>query len=87
MIEEVRRQFKADPGIMAGTSIPDYARCVDISVRSALREMILPGALAVAVPVVVGILLVGSRRRYADGRYDYRCAHGTLAEQWWWCLG
>ena len=47
MIEEVRRQFRDDPGIMAGTSQPDYGRCVDISVRSALREMILPGALAV----------------------------------------
>lgn len=57
MIEEVRRQFRADPGIMAGTSIPDYRRCVDISVRSALREMILPGALALIVPIAVGILL------------------------------
>ncbi len=57
MIEEVRRQFRADPGIMAGTSIPDYARCVDISVRSALREMILPGVLAVAVPILVGVIL------------------------------
>ncbi|MDQ3043679.1 MAG: sodium/proton-translocating pyrophosphatase, partial [Chloroflexota bacterium] len=57
MIEEVRRQFRADPGIMAGTSVPDYARCVDISVRSALREMILPGVLAVAVPVLVGVIL------------------------------
>ena len=47
MIEEVRRQFRADPGIMAGTSKPDYARCVDISVRAALREMVLPGVLAV----------------------------------------
>jgi len=57
MIEEVRRQFAADPGIMAGTSTPDYRRCVDISVRSALREMILPGTLAVVVPILVGILL------------------------------
>jgi len=57
MIEEVRRQFRADPGIMAGTSIPDYARCVDISVRSALREMILPGVLAVSVPILVGVIL------------------------------
>jgi len=57
MIEEVRRQFRADPGIMAGTSTPDYRRCVDISVRSALREMILPGALAVIVPIIVGVLL------------------------------
>jgi K(+)-stimulated pyrophosphate-energized sodium pump len=57
MIEEVRRQFRADPGIMQGTSTPDYRRCVDISVRSALREMILPGTLAVVVPILVGVLL------------------------------
>ena len=57
MIEEVRRQFRADPGIMEGTSKPDYRACVDISVRSALREMILPGGLAVVVPVIVGVLL------------------------------
>jgi K(+)-stimulated pyrophosphate-energized sodium pump len=57
MIEEVRRQFREDPGIMAGTSQPDYRACVDISVRSALREMILPGSLAVVVPVLVGVIL------------------------------
>ncbi|HYI25985.1 MAG TPA: sodium-translocating pyrophosphatase [Thermomicrobiales bacterium] len=57
MIDEVRRQFKADPGIMAGTSVPDYRRCVDISVRSALREMILPGALAIIVPILIGVVL------------------------------
>jgi K(+)-stimulated pyrophosphate-energized sodium pump len=57
MIEEVRRQFRADPGIMAGTSRPDYARAVDISARAALREMIAPGLLAVATPVIVGLVL------------------------------
>jgi len=57
MIEEVRRQFREDPGIMAGTSQPDYARCVDISTRSALKAMIMPGILAVATPVAVGLLL------------------------------
>ncbi len=57
MIAEVRRQFRADPGIMAGTSKPDYAQAVDISTRGALREMILPGILAVGVPVAVGLLL------------------------------
>jgi K(+)-stimulated pyrophosphate-energized sodium pump len=57
MIEEVRRQFKADPGIMAGTSRPDYRECVDISTRAALREMVAPGVLAVAAPVVVGLVL------------------------------
>jgi K(+)-stimulated pyrophosphate-energized sodium pump len=57
MIEEVRRQFRSDPGIMAGTVRPDYARAVDISTRAALREMILPGALAVSAPIVVGLIL------------------------------
>ncbi len=57
MIEEVRRQFRADPGIMAGTSQPDYGRCVDISVKASLREMVAPGVLAVAVPILVGLIL------------------------------
>lgn len=57
MIEEVRRQFKEMPGIMEGKTTPDYANCVDISTKSALREMILPGLLAVAAPVVIGLLL------------------------------
>ena len=54
VITEVRRQFKENPGIMAGTAKPDYARCVDIVTRGALREMVAPGLLAVLTPVVVG---------------------------------
>ena len=54
MVEEVRRQFREIPGIMEGTTPPDSARCVDISTRAALREMILPGLVAVLAPVVVG---------------------------------
>lgn len=57
MIEEVRRQFRENPGIMQGKVKPDYAKCVDISTGAALKQMILPGILAVVVPVVVGILL------------------------------
>ena len=57
MIEEVRRQFKDDKGIMAGTSKPDYAKCVDISTKAALKEMILPGLMAIAAPLVVGIVM------------------------------
>jgi K(+)-stimulated pyrophosphate-energized sodium pump len=57
MVDEVRRQFREIPGIMEGTAKPDSARCVDISTRAALREMILPGVTAVAAPVVVGALL------------------------------
>jgi K(+)-stimulated pyrophosphate-energized sodium pump len=57
MIEEVRRQFHADPGIMQGTSKPDYAKCVDISTSAALKEMIVPGLMAIVVPIFVGFLL------------------------------
>ncbi|MBQ5520277.1 MAG: sodium-translocating pyrophosphatase [Clostridiales bacterium] len=57
MIEEVRRQFRADAGIMEGTSKPDYARCVDISTKAALHEMVLPALLAIVAPLAVGILL------------------------------
>lgn len=57
MIEEVRRQFREMPGIMKGTEKPDYRKCVDISTAAALREMIVPGLLAVAVPLLVGFLL------------------------------
>lgn len=57
MITEVRRQFKADPGIMLGTSDPDYGKCVDISTQAALRQMIVPGALVVLTPIFVGVVL------------------------------
>lgn len=57
MIQEVRHQFKTIPGIMEGTGKPDYRKCVDISTKAALRQMIVPGLLAVIVPVVVGILI------------------------------
>lgn len=57
MIEEVRRQFREMPGIMEGKQKPDYRRCVDISTQAALREMIVPGLLAVVVPLIVGFLL------------------------------
>jgi len=57
MVEEVRRQFREIKGLMEGTAKPDSARCVDISTRAALREMMLPGVTAVAVPVTVGYFL------------------------------
>ncbi|WP_304890292.1 sodium/proton-translocating pyrophosphatase, partial [Faecalibaculum rodentium] len=57
MINEVRRQFKEDPGILEGTTKPDYAGCVDISTRAALKEMIVPGCIAIVSPIAVGILL------------------------------
>ena len=57
MVEEVRRQFREIPGIMEGTAKPDSARCVDISTRAALREMLLPGITAILAPVLVGKFL------------------------------
>ena len=62
IIEEVRRQFRENPGIMAGTIRPDYGRAVDITARAALKEMIAPGLLVVGAPVVVGLLF-----RFARG--------------------
>ena len=57
MIDEVRRQFREDKGIMEGTSKPDYANCVDISTKAALKEMVAPGLMAIIAPLVIGILL------------------------------
>ncbi len=57
IINEVRRQFRERPGIMAGTEKPDYSKAVDITTRGALKEMILPGVLAIVGPVAVGLLL------------------------------
>jgi K(+)-stimulated pyrophosphate-energized sodium pump len=67
MINEVRRQFKADPGIMAGTSKPDYARCVDIATKGALKAMVLPALLPVLVPVGFGIIM----RLLTEAGMDY----------------
>ncbi len=56
MVEEVRRQFKANPGILEGTSKPDYARCVEISTKGAQKEMLAPALIALLIPVVVGFI-------------------------------
>ncbi len=66
MIEEVRRQFREIPGLMEGTATADFARCVDISTAAAIREMRLPGVLAIAAPIIVGF-------------YDVEALGGLLA--------
>lgn len=55
MVQEVRRQFKEIPGIMEGTGVPEYAKCVDISTKAALREMILPGLITIITPILIGL--------------------------------
>jgi K(+)-stimulated pyrophosphate-energized sodium pump len=57
MVEEVRRQFREIDGLMEGKAKPDTASCVDIATKGALREMVIPGLLAIAAPILVGLLL------------------------------
>ena len=57
MVKEVRRQFKEIPGIMEGTGQPEYSKCVDISTRAALKEMMLPGAITIVSPLIIGFTL------------------------------
>ncbi len=76
IIEEVRRQFRENPGIMTGEVRPDYSRAVDITTRSALREMVAPGILAVGMPVATGVIF-----RYAfggDGNEGWLSVAGLL---------
>jgi K(+)-stimulated pyrophosphate-energized sodium pump len=57
MVMEVRRQFKEIPGIMEGTATPEYGKCVDISTKAALREMMLPGAITIVTPIIIGFVM------------------------------
>ncbi|MBG6131440.1 K(+)-stimulated pyrophosphate-energized sodium pump [Aquimarina sp. EL_43] len=56
MVHEVRRQFREIPGIMEGTGTPEYAKCVDISTKAALKEMILPGLITIITPIIIGLI-------------------------------
>ncbi|HEU5341749.1 sodium-translocating pyrophosphatase, partial [Edaphobacter sp.] len=76
VVEDVRDQFRENPGIMAGTSKPDYGRCVHIVTGAALKEMVLPGALVVAMPVIVGLLFRHFSSSYQANTAIY--APGTI---------
>ena len=67
MVQEVRRQFKEIPGILEGTGTPDYGKCVDISTQAALKEMMLPGAMTILFPLVIGLLplMLGAEAAWA----------------------
>ncbi len=67
VVKDVRDQFRENPGIMAGTSKPDYARCVSIVTGAALKEMVLPGILAVGLPVAVGLIFRNFSATYGSG--------------------
>jgi len=57
MVQEVRRQFKEIPGIMEGTGTPEYSKCVDISTKAAIKEMMLPGAMTIITPIIIGFVM------------------------------
>ena len=87
IIQDVRRQFK-DKGILEGTVKPDYASCVDITTKGALKNMILPGFIAIAVPVFVGFALkYEAMAGFLMVAYHYRCPYGACAEQQRWRMG
>ncbi|MDB2473852.1 sodium-translocating pyrophosphatase [bacterium] len=67
MVQEVRRQFKEIPGILEGTGTPEYGKCVDISTQAALKEMMLPGAMTILFPLIIGLvpLLLGAEAAWA----------------------
>ncbi|WP_245632107.1 sodium-translocating pyrophosphatase [Edaphobacter aggregans] len=76
VVQDVRAQFRENPGIMEGTAKPDYARCVHIVTGAALKEMVLPGVLAVGLPVAVGLIFRHFSSSYQAGTASY--APGTI---------
>jgi K(+)-stimulated pyrophosphate-energized sodium pump len=78
IVVEVRRQFKEIPGLMEGKADPDYERCVGISTQSAIREMVLPGVIAVAVPGLIAVIVVIGRGTWLEQYIDLYTLVGVL---------
>ena len=72
MVKEVRRQFREIDGIMEGKNTPEYSKCVEISTHAALREMILPGILAIVVPILTGFFIWGRSFRRTAKRSSFK---------------
>ena len=88
MIEEVRRQFRENPGIMKGEAKPDYTSCVGISTTAALHEMLVPGIMAVAAPIIVGVIYrSGCSWRLAGRCSPDRCSYGYIYVKCRRCMG
>ena len=83
VVQDVRAQFKENPGIMEGTSKPDYARCVNIVTGAALKEMVVPGVLAVSSPVAVGLLFRHFSASYQANSAIYAAGSCTARASDW----
>ncbi len=87
MVEEVRRQFREIPGILEGTGTPDYGKCVDISTKAALKEMLLPGLLTIVSPLVIAYFMGAEALGSYMAGVTVRCVMGNISKQCRWCLG
>ncbi len=90
MVEEVRRQFRTIPGIMEGTGKPEYDKCVAISTQASIKKMMLPGAIAIISPLIIGFMpgLGAEALGGFLGRcYCKWCIDGNVPEQCRWCMG
>lgn len=88
MVEEVRRQFREIPGIMEGKGKPEYDKCVAISTQASIKKMMLPGAITIISPLVIGFLLgPEALGGFLSRCYGKWCIDGNVPEQCRWCLG
>ena len=78
MVDEVRRQFREIPGLREGTGEPDYGKCVDISTSFALKKMVFPAVLGIAIPVIIGLGFGISCVRHASSRCNGFMCHDRL---------